>query len=120
MTAPKATAFAMDTLSPIVGDLAIILAIPLAHQPSAVPFRAVLRDLERQISPPLVGFAALCKSRYPPPWPLNPRWRMAPFFVSMIRGSGSRHKGKLEYMYTRILRAKVSKVSVLCGEHRAL
>ena len=39
MTAPKATAFPMDTLSPIVGDLAIILAIPLAHQPSDVPFR---------------------------------------------------------------------------------
>ena len=74
MTAPKATAFAMDTLSPIVGDLAIILAIPLAHQPSAVPFRAVLRDLEQQISSPLVGLAALCKSRYAPPWPMIKPW----------------------------------------------
>ena len=70
MTAPKATAFAMSTFVPIVGDLAIILAIPLAHQPSAVPFRAVLRDLELQISSPLVGFAALRKSQHAPPWPV--------------------------------------------------
>ena len=68
--APKTTVFAMDTFVPVNENLAIILAIPLAHQPSAVPFRAVLRYLEQQISSPLVGFAAFCKSRYAPPWPM--------------------------------------------------
>ena len=74
MTAPKTTVFAMDTFAPINENLAIILATPLAHQPSAVPFRAVLRDLEQQISSPLVGLAALCKSRYAPPWPMIKPW----------------------------------------------
>ena len=74
MTAPKTTVFAMDTFAPINENLAIILATPLAHQPSAVPFRAVLRDLEQQISSPLVGFAALCKSRYAPLWPMIKPW----------------------------------------------
>ena len=81
MTAPKTTVFAMDTFAPINENLAIILAIHLAHQPSAVPFRAVLRDLEQQISSPLVGFAALCKSRYSPPWPMIKPWAVhGPFF----------------------------------------
>ena len=38
MTAPETTVFVKDTLAPINENLAIILAIPLAHQPSAVPF----------------------------------------------------------------------------------
>ena len=59
MTAPKTTVCAMNTFAPINENLAIILAIPLAHQPSAASFRAVLRDLEQQISSSLVGFAAL-------------------------------------------------------------
>ena len=64
----------MDTSVPINEILAIILQSPLAHQPGAVPFRAVLRDLELNISSPLVGFAALCKSRYAPPWPMIKPW----------------------------------------------
>ena len=69
MTAPKTAVFAMDTFAPINENLAIYPCVPLAHQPSAAPFRAVLRDLEQQMSSPLVGFAVLCKSRYAPPWP---------------------------------------------------
>ena len=74
MAAPKITAIVIDTYVPINEKLAINLGILLAHQPSAVPFRAVLRDLEQQISSPLVGFAALCKSRYAPPWPMIKPW----------------------------------------------
>ena len=74
---------------------------------------AVLRDLKQQISSPLVGFAALCKSRYPPPWPMIKPWVVdGPFLCIWDPREWIRYKGTLEYMYTLILQAKGPEVSV--------
>ena len=65
----------------------------------------------QQVSSPLLGFAALCKSRYPPPWPMIKPWVAdGPFLCLDDPREWIRYKGTLECMCALILQAKGPKV----------